>query len=169
MKANTTRKLKTVTTITAPVQSNQATEFIVGFNDYTNQGELITTQINDWLTNRIDTYIIEIAQHYKVVDTAKLATFKTLISKVSKQLELGISLQGLGSKQTAKIAKVKQSQGGNAKAVVSGDTLTVQYDNDSFDNDAFTSLFEHWDYASQQYFINNLLKVAKKKAVAKVA
>jgi hypothetical protein len=76
-------------------------------------------------------------------------------------------LQGLGSKQVAKIDKVKASKGGNKKKPVkNGDVLTVQYDNDSFDNDAFMALFESWDIASQQYLLKNLAKVAKVKKVA---
>jgi hypothetical protein len=51
--------------------------------------------------------------------------------------------------------------------VQDGDVLTVQYDNDSFDNDAFMSLFESWDIASQQYLLKNLTKVAKVLKVAK--
>jgi hypothetical protein len=166
MKANTTRKLKEVTKIVT-VQSNQASEFITDFNDFTSKGELITAQLNDWLKAGIDTYIIEIAEHYKVSDKSKLATLKTLVAKVANKLELGISLQGLGSKQVAKIDKVKASKGGNkTKPVKNGDVLTVQYDNDSFDNDAFMALFESWDIASQQYLLKNLAKVAKVKKVA---
>ena len=166
MKANTTRKLKEVTKIVT-VQSNQASEFITDFNDFTSKGELITAQLNDWLKAGIDTYIIEIAEHYKNTDTSKLATLKTLVAKVANKLELGISLQGLGSKQIAKIDKVKASKGGNkTKPVKNGDVLTVQYDNDSFDNDAFMALFESWDIASQQYLLKNLTKVEKVKKVA---
>ena len=166
MKANTTRKLKEVTKIVT-VQSKQANEFITDFNDFTNKGELITAQLNDWLKGGIDTYIIEIAEHYKKTDIKRLATLKTLVSKVARSLELSVSLQGLGKESIAKIDKVKAKIGGNkTKPVKNGDVLTIQYDNDSFDNDAFMALFESWDIASQQYFLKNLNKVAKVKKVA---
>ena len=167
MKAITTRKLKTVAKITT-VQSNQASEFIADFNDFISKRDSITAKLNEWLKAGIDTYIIEIAEHYKKTDVKRLATLKTLVSKVARSLELRVSLQGLGKESIAKIDKVKAKIGGSKpKTVKDGDTLTVQYDNDSFDNDAFMSLFESWDIASQQYLLKNLTKVAKVLKVAK--
>ncbi len=109
------------------------------------------------------------AGHNSIITMAKwlktqgqdTATIKTQVNRAMTKLKTGLSLQGLGKDQTVTIAPKQDKKGGKDKAE-GGDTLTIQYDNDSFDQDAFDSMFNEWDKETQQYFLKHMKAQAKK-------
>jgi hypothetical protein len=74
----------------------------------------------------------------------------------------GLSLQGLGKGQTPVIEPKQAKKGGSDSEGDSESVLTIQYDNDSFDQDAFDQLFSEWDKETQQYFLKHMKSQAKK-------
>jgi len=93
------------------------------------------------------------------------ATIKTQVNRAFTKLKTGLSLQGLGKDQTVMIAPKKEQQGGKdaqKEKSQAGDTLTIQYDNDSFEQDAFDQMFTEWNKEAQQYFIKHISQLAKK-------
>ncbi len=60
-------------------------------------------------------HIVAVAEYYKATNEARMKSFKTQVSQMAKELELNLSLQGLGKKQTAKVAKPQAQKGGAGK------------------------------------------------------
>jgi hypothetical protein len=89
------------------------------------------------------------------------ATLKVQVNRAMTKAKTGLSLQGLGKGQTPAI-EPKQAKKGGSDSEGDSDTLTIQYDNDSFDQDAFDQLFSEWDKETQQYFIKHMKAQAKK-------
>jgi len=115
--------------------------------------------------------IITMAQWLKT-QGQDTATIKTQVNRAFTKLKIGLSLQGLGKDQTVTIAPKQDKKGGKGgpsqEAVQQdGDVLTIQYDNDSFDQDAFDQMFNEWDKESQQYFIEHCVKLKAKALKAK--
>ena len=90
------------------------------------------------------------------------ATLKTQVNRAMTKQGTGLSLQGLGKGQKPIIAPKKDQKGGKGNGKGSDDVLTIQYDNDSFDQQAFDQMFNEWDKQTQQYFIKHLTKLGKK-------
>ncbi len=108
--------------------------------------------------------IITMAQWLKT-QGQDTATIKTQVNRAFTKLKTGLSLQGLGKNQTVTIAPKQEKKGGKGASqhgVLDGDVLTIQYDNDSFNQDAFDLMFCDWDRETQHYFINHLLRQADK-------
>ena len=91
------------------------------------------------------------------------ATLKVQVNRAMTKAKTGLSLQGLGKDQTPFIGEKQDARGVSAgDTEAGGDTLTIQYDNDSFDQDAFDSLFSEWDKETQTYFIEHCIKLKAK-------
>ena len=106
--------------------------------------------------------ILSIAGWLKDNDIAT-ATLKVQVNRAMTKAKTGLSLQGLGKDQTPFIGEKQDARGaGSAGDTEAGDTLTIQYDNDSFDQDAFDSLFSEWDKETQTYFIEHCIKLKAK-------
>ena len=91
------------------------------------------------------------------------ATLKVQVNRAMTKAKTGLSLQGLGKGQTPVIEPKQAKKGGSAGDTEGeGDTLTIQYDNESFDQDAFDALFSEWDKETQQYFLKHMKSQAKK-------
>jgi hypothetical protein len=91
------------------------------------------------------------------------ATLKVQVNRAMTKANTGLSLQGLGKGQTPVIEPKQDKKGG--KDTSEGDSesvLTIQYDNDSFDQTAFEQLFNEWDFETQQYFVKRIKSIAKK-------
>ena len=111
--------------------------------------------------------IITMAQWLKT-QGQDTATIKTQVNRAFTKLKTGLSLQGLGKDQTVTIAPKQEKKGGKATSEDGqGDTLTIQYDNDSFDQDVFDQMFSEWDKETQQYFIEHCVKLKAKALKAK--
>jgi len=97
------------------------------------------------------------------------ATLKVQVNRAMTKANTGLSLQGLGKGQTPVIEPKQTKKGGSDSEGDSESVLTIQYDNDSFDQDAFDQLFSEWDKETQQYFIEHCVKLKAKalKAQAK--
>ena len=112
--------------------------------------------------------------HTKIINIAKwlqvqgqsTATLKVQVNRAMTKAQTGLSLQGLGKGQTPVIAPKQDKKGGaggeGEQGEGAGNTLTIQYDNDSFDQDAFDQMFGEWDKATQQYFIDHMTAQLKK-------
>ena len=106
--------------------------------------------------------ILSIAGWLKDNDIAT-ATLKVQVNRAMTKAKTGLSLQGLGKDQTPFIGEKQDARGVSAgDTEAGGDTLTIQYDNDSFDQDAFDSLFSEWDKETQTYFIEHCIKLKAK-------
>ena len=91
------------------------------------------------------------------------ATLKVQVNRAMTRAKTGLSLQGLGKDQTVTIAPKQNKKGGSGNGGADADdTLTIQYDNDSFDQDAFDNMFKEWDKETQQYFLKHMKTLAKK-------
>jgi len=108
--------------------------------------------------------IITMAQWLKT-QGQDTATIKTQVNRAFTKLKTGLSLQGLGKDQTVTIAPKQNQKGGKdaqKESSEGGEVLTIQYDNDSFNQDAFDNLFNEWDKETQQYFIKHISQLVKK-------
>jgi hypothetical protein len=108
--------------------------------------------------------IITMAQWLKT-QGQDTATIKTQVNRAFTKLKTGLSLQGLGKDQTVTIAPKQNQKGGKdaqKESSEGGEVLTIQYDNDSFDQDAFDQMFTEWDKETQKYFIKHISQLVKK-------
>jgi len=133
---------------------------------------LMTNKLGHSTQSRITTLCGEgKAGHKSIISMAKwlktqgqdTATIKTQVNRAMTKLKTGLSLQGLGKDQQVTIAPKQDQKGGKDKATDSDtDTLTIQYDNDSFDQSAFDMMFMQWDIETQKYFIEHCIQLKAK-------
>jgi len=139
---------------------------------------LMTNKLGHSTQSRITTLCGEgKAGHKSIISMAKwlktqgqdTATIKTQVNRAMTKLKTGLSLQGLGKDQQVTIAPKQDQKGGKDKATDSDtDTLTIQYDNDSFDQNAFDMMFMQWDKPTQDYFLKHMQSL-QKPALKKVS
>ena len=129
---------------------------------------LMNNKIGETAQQRINGFINEGKQGMtKIINVAKwlkannqsTATLKVQVNRAMNKAKTGLSLQGLGKDQTPTIAP-KQANTKGASKDKENDTLVIQMDVDSFDQDAFDAMFiNDWDIETQQYFIEHCVKM----------
>ena len=126
-------------------------------------GETAQQRINGFINEGKTgmTKIVNVAKWLKTNDQST-ATLKVQVNRAMNKADTGLSLQGLGKDQTPVIAPKQASTKGASKDT-EGDTLVIQMDVDSFDQDAFDAMFvNEWDIETQQYFIEHCVKMKAK-------
>ena len=122
-----TKTTKAVKTATTPANANRKPKvakllkveqsFITLFDEIHKGSDTIRDMLRKWLKDdKQHKHIVAVAEYYKATNEAKMKSFKTQVSQMAKELELELSLQGLGKKQTAKVSKPQPKKGGNTKA-----------------------------------------------------
>lgn len=141
--------------------------FIDTFDGIFNGVESVRATIRKWLKNEAQhKHIVAVAEYYKATNEAKMKSFKAQVSQVAKEIGVNLSLQGLGKKQTAKIAKTKKAVGG--KDTGKGNDKDTTKDKQTLKVDDYVKVaqvFNEDDYAEAVFKLADGLTKAQKQAL----
>lgn len=138
--------------------------FIDTFDGIFKGAESIRQSISKWLKDdKQHKHIEAVAEYYKATNESKMKSFKAQVQQVAKELEINLSLQGLGKKQVAKVAEPKKAKGGNTKVKDNTKAKPKQLKVDDYVKVA--KVFNEDDYAEAVFKLAKGLTKAQKQAL----